>query len=152
MQDEGEDVFPPLKDDERGTWCALVLPGAGILWAGEIEEWSNSAVFGPQVEDSSSSGLSHPNPLRLGQAIGDRTERRCIGGFDAGYACIDATLSVQFERQLIDEWDQHISRRGCNCRIRRSTRLRPGIENIRPGATVDRIDRIVDGDVHHRVD
>ena len=152
VQDEGDDVIPPLKNDQRGTGCALILPGFGILRAHEVEKWPHRAIPGPQLEYGGSSGPSHHNPLRLGLASRDGSECRRIGGFGAGDAGIDARLRVELERQLRDERDQHISRRGSHCSIRRSARLRLDIERIRARATVYRIERIVDGDVHHRVD
>jgi hypothetical protein len=130
----------------------LVLARIGILRAAEIKKWPNRAVVGPQGEDSGSSGLSHRNTLRLGLIIGDRGERRCISGFDACYACIDASLSVEFERQLSDERDQDISCRRSNCGIRRSAWCRRPIEGVGTRATVNSIEGIVDGYVHHCVD
>ena len=152
VQDEGDDVIPPLKHNQRGPRCALILPGFGILRAREVEKWPHRAIRHPQVEDGGRSGPSHHNPLRLGLASGDGGECRGIGGFGAGDACVDARLRVELERQLRDERDQHISRRRSHCRIRRSACLRLRVERVRARATVDRIERIVDGDVHHRVD
>ena len=48
--------------------------------------------------------------------------------------------------------DQHISGRRSNGGIRRSARFRLHIEGVGTRATVDGIEGIVDGDVHHRVD
>ena len=84
--------------------------------------------------------------------MGDRGERRCIGGFDAGDAGIDARLSVELKRQLSDERDQHISCRRSDGGLRRSARVRPHIEGVGTRATVNRIEGIVDGDMHHRVE
>ena len=128
LQDEGNDVVPHLEGDERRTRCALILPGIRVLRAREIEKWSNRAVVGPQVEDGGSSSPSHLNAQHLALIIGDGAERRCVGGFDAGYTCIDARLSMELERQLSDERDQHISRRRSNRGIGRSARLRLRIE------------------------
>ena len=108
--------------------------------------------MGPQGEDGGSSGPSHLNAQHLALIIGDGAERRCVGGFDAGETCIDASLSVELERQLSDERDQHISRRGSNRGIGRSARLRLRIERVGTRAAVNRIEGIMDGDVHHGVD
>ena len=59
---------------------------------------------------------------------------------------------MELERQLSDERDQHIPGRRGNCGIRRSARFRLHIEGVGTRATVNRIEGIVDGDVHHRVD
>ena len=53
---------------------------------------------------------------------------------------------------MSDERDQHISRRRSNRGIRRSARVRLRVEGVRARAAIDGIERIVDGDVHHRVD
>jgi hypothetical protein len=59
---------------------------------------------------------------------------------------------VELERQLTDEGDQHISCRRSNGGIGRSARFRLHIEGVGTRATVNSIEGIMDGDVHHRVD
>lgn len=151
VQDEGGDVSPPLENDERSTWRALILAGIGILRAREVEKWPNRAVLRPHVEYGGSRRPSDHNTLRLGLASGNCGERRCIGGFNACDACIDARLRVELERQLSDERDEHPSRRRSNSRIRRSARFGMHVERVRARATVYGVERIVDGDVHHGV-
>jgi hypothetical protein len=104
------------------------------------------------VEDRGSSGLSHRNALRLRRTIGDRGERRCISSFGACDTCVDARPRVELERQLSDQRDQHIACRRSDGGIRRSARCRLHVEGVGTGATVDGIDGIVDGHMHHRVD
>src|SRR5206468_539536 len=71
LQNEGGNICPYLKGDERETRCALVLARSGILRAVEIKKWSTCAVRGSQGEDRRRRGLSHGNTLRLGLIVGD---------------------------------------------------------------------------------
>jgi len=71
VQNEGDEHFPILKDDERGTRCALVLARLGTLRAAEIKKWSNCAVLRSQGQDRRRCGLSHRDNPALGVIVGD---------------------------------------------------------------------------------
>ena len=100
----------------------------------------------PQGQDGRSSGLSQGNTLPLGSTVRDGPKRGRIGIIHT----LDRAARAIREgrRELLEEWDQHVSRRRSHGSIGRGSWFRSSLEDVGTRATVDRVQRVVDSQVH----
>ena len=148
---EGSDLSPIWKSGEREPGYELEVPRIGSWDVGEIKEGRGGRpIRVSEIEDSCGCCLADQDPLRLGRGIWDRRERRRVGRLDELDGCI--WREAQFTGELREQRDEHVACSRRHCSFGGRARWCLGVESVRLGPPIDRIQRIVDCDVHHGKD
>ena len=148
-QHEGPDVAPPRCESERRISVKRHSPGA--VPCGKSKSWSGVSEPSPtrraRMAAADAGPTRSPPSWRDRGGSGPAPPRSRLRRGDAGVA----TRLWKRRGNLRDRRDQDVTRRGGNRGVRRSARGSDGVEGVRTRTALDRVQRVVDGHVHHRV-
>ena len=147
-QDKGGDIGPSRREREVEPRCEAVLTRLRALRICRVEQWCVRPVPGPQGQDGRGSGLSQGNTLPLASTVRDCPKRGRIGIIHTLDRGAGGDAIREGRRELLEEWDQYVSRRRSHSSLGRGSWFRSSLEDVGTRATVDRVQRVVDGHVH----